>query len=206
MTSRYVSASKAAQYYNVSPPTLRRWAREGRIKHDVTNAGRYKYYLDDTENFGQSEPSQYIVYARVSSNKQQSDLNRQVKFLTKHYPNYVVITDIGSGIDFKRKGFQTILDKLFKRDIREVVVAYPDRFSRLGFEFFEWMFGKFDAKLTYIDQKNKSVESEMLSDIMEIITVFTARYYGSRKYKDAKDQDDTINTTKTSIQQMLSGV
>ena len=181
MSVSYVSAKEASQHYNVTPITLRRWVREGRIKYKETNGGRYRYCITEPRKSG---TEQNIIYARVSSSKQSADLNRQIKHLLKHYPEYTLVTDIGSGINFKRRGFQTILEQLFKRDIREVVVTYPDRFSRLGFDLFQWIFEQFGAKLTFINQKNTSPESELLSDVMEIFTVFTSRYYGRRKYKD----------------------
>ena len=176
-----VKPPEAAKHYNVSISTLRRWARNGKIKYEETEGGHYRYYITTDETIkdtAEQELSEYIIYARVSSKKQQPDLIRQIKFLRKKYPGY---TDIGSGINFKRKGFQTILERLFNGTIKEVVVAYPDRFSRFGFDLFEWIFNKFGGKLVHLQASTTSGEHDFLS---EIITVFTARYNGKRKYNN----------------------
>lgn len=186
---RYVKLDIAKSYYNVSSATLRRWARDGQIDYKATNGGHYRYYIDeydDPDTIISSE--EYIIYARVSSAKQHQDLQRQISCLQVEFPKYKLVTDIGSGINYQRKGFQTILEQLFNRNIKEVVVAYPDRWSRLGFDLFEWIFEKFGAKLTYINQNNKTPQEELLSDVMEVFTVFSARYYGSRKYKSENNK------------------
>jgi predicted site-specific integrase-resolvase len=103
-------------------------------------------------------------------------------FYKSKFPKYSVITDIGSGINYKRKGFQTILDRLFSNNIKEVVIVYPYRFSRFSFELFQSIFTKFGATLRFFKSTISSPEDELLSDIMEVLTVFTARYYGKRKY------------------------
>ena len=182
-----VKAPEAAKHYNVSVSTLRRWARNGKIKYEETEGGHYRYFIKKEEQIidtSEEKLSEYIIYGRVSSKKQEPDLVRQIKYLRKKYPKYSLITDIGSGINFKRKGFQTILERVFNGTIKEVVVAYPDRFSRFGFECFEWIFNKFGAKLVHMQAPSTSEESEFLSEIMEIITVFTARYNGKRKYNN----------------------
>ena len=186
---RYVKLDIAKTYYNVSSATLRRWARDGQINYKATNGGHYRYYIDEYDDPNTIISSgEYIIYARVSSAKQHQDLQRQISSLQAEFPKYKLVTDIGSGINYQRKGFQTILEQLFNRNIKEVVVAYPDRWSRLGFDLFEWIFEKFGAKLTYINQNNKTPQEELLSDVMEVFTVFSARYYGSRKYKSKNNK------------------
>ena len=49
-------------------------------------------------------------------------LNALKEYLKQKYPKYTIVSDIGSGINFKRKGFQTILDKIFEGNVSEVVV------------------------------------------------------------------------------------
>jgi len=185
-----VKPPEAAKHFGVSISTLRRWARNGLVKFEVTEGGHYRYFItkEVSYNTPENDISEFIIYGRVSSKKQEQDLHRQIKFIRKQFPEYSIITDIGSGINYKRKGFQTILERLFKGNIKEVVVAYPDRFSRFGFDLFQWIFNKFGAKLTNIGAESVSEESEFFSDIMEIITVFTARYYGRRKYGNREDQ------------------
>lgn len=187
---RFVNLETAKAYYNVSSATLRRWARNDQIDYKTTNGGHYRYYIDEYDDPNTViSTGDYIIYARVSSSKQHQDLQRQILSLQAEFPKYKLVTDIGSGINYQRKGFQTILEQLFDRNIKEVVVAYPDRWSRLGFDLFEWIFEKFGAKLTYINQNNKTPQEELLSDVMEVFTVFSARYYGSRKYKNQNNKN-----------------
>jgi len=118
-----------------------------------------------------------------SSRKQQSDLERQTEYLSQKYPNHTIILDIGSGINFERKGFKRILEEVFKGNIREVVVAHKDRFSRFGYKLFEWIFQQHGATLVCDKETANNQTEELSDDLMAIITVFTARYHGRRKYK-----------------------
>lgn len=179
-----MNPTDAAKYYNVSTATLREWANQGRIECTKTDGGhrRYKIPIKAVEVGGR------YIYARVSSKKQEADLQRQVNFLKEKYPDYEVIQDIGSGLNFKRQGFRTILEQLFKKDITEVVISSSDRFSRFGTrEFFGWIFETFGGKLTIIDDKGHAHPNEELAeDLLEIITVISARYYGRRSYTNNK--------------------
>mgnify|MGYP005649714597 FL=1 len=189
----YVKAKEAADYHGVSIQTLRRWANNGKIQFIRTN-GNHRRFLIRNE-----EKTKKIIYARVSSQKQKSNLQNQIKYLKKKYPKYELITDIGSGINFKRKGLQRILDGLFDGTIEEVVVTTQDRLVRFGFDLFKYIFIKVGSKLTVINsKKNDNDESELSEDLLSIITVFTARHYGRRRYNsDKKNKNISIKKTKT---------
>jgi predicted site-specific integrase-resolvase len=181
--TEFVSSKKAQEIYKVKEQTLRDWANSNKINFITTAGGHRRYCIIKPQ-----ENKQSIIYARVSSKKQENDLERQVKYLQKRYPNHEVIKDIGSGINYKRKGFRRILEQLFKGNIEEVVVSSSDRFSRFGRDLFEWIFEQFGTKFTILSRgKYKSNQDELAEDLMEIITVFSARYYGRRKYKNSED-------------------
>ena len=183
--SEFVSSRKAQSFYKVSEQTLRDWANSGKVNY-ITTAGGHRRYCVAVEP---AEHKLSIVYARVSSKKQENDLKRQVKYLKKNHPDHEVVQDIGSGINHKRPGFRRILEQLFKRNIEEVVVSSADRFSRFGVDLFEWIFEQFGAKLTILSRgKYKSRQEELAEDLMEVITVFASRYHGRRKYKNTEDQ------------------
>lgn len=195
-------AVDAAKHYGVSIPSVRKWAREGAIPVEKTPGGRYLYLLPEStpdmpEHDGQWSPN--IVYARVSSRKQKEDLNRQARSLIVAYPGFTVIKDIGSGINYERKGFKTILERLFQGRVKRVVVAHQDRFSRFGYDFFEWLFNHFGAVLESVEHPNTTVGEDMVADIMEVFTVFTARYYGRRKYQEPKVKVLPKHRTKKSV-------
>jgi predicted site-specific integrase-resolvase len=190
---KQLKAAEAAQYYGTSISNLRKWAREGRINVTETPGGHYVYNVPDIEDPIATHDTckwcPYVLYSRVSSRKQRQDLERQSQFLKHRYPGYSLIEDIGSGLNNKRPGFRAILEQLFAGNIQKVVVAHPDRFSRFGFDFFEWLFSKFGAVLEAVDRPKAESGEELVDDIMEVFTVFTARYYGSRKYKN-RDSDE----------------
>ncbi len=173
----YVSPKIACKIYGVTDQTLRRWAKEGTIEYINTFGGhhRYKIQVDDVNK-------RKIIYARVSSSKQKDNLLNQVNYLKNKFPDHELITDIGSGINFKRKNFNLIISELIKGNVAEVVVSSRDRFVRFGYEFFNDLFNKYNSKLTSINTIKITAHEEFVEDIISIITVFTAKYHGSRKY------------------------
>ena len=95
----------------------------------------------------ESKQKKNICYCRVSSIGQKSDLENQVDFMKSKYPNYEIITDIGSGLNFNRLGLNKIINLGLNKDINELVIAYKDRLTRFGFELIqtiveEWSNGK----------------------------------------------------------------
>lgn len=189
------SPAEASRFFGVAPFTLRRWAELGIIRARTTPGGHRRYYLESkrSEPSLESDPNAFVIYARVSSAKQRGDLERQVKFLQRRYPDYRIVRDIGSGINFERPGFKALLEQLFQGKIRKVVVTYPDRFARFGFDFYVWLFKKFGAELVGLSRSNLSREEELAGDLMEIVTVFAARYHGLRKYDDGRKKGENIS-------------
>ncbi len=186
----YVSSKEAQKSYKVSPQTLRTWADNGQIETQKTNGGHNRYLIQHTNIKKTKNKYTNIIYARVSSQKQKSDLERQVQFLQQKFPDYYVITDIGSGINFKRKGFNTILDQLYKRNVRNVVVYSRDRLARFGIELIENIFKSHGAKLYIETDQCESDEQELAEDLISIITVFTKKQRkGSKKIQNETIQE-----------------
>jgi excisionase family DNA binding protein len=180
----YVKPKEASKYFKVSDNTLRMWATSGKIKYITTEGGHRRYLINDNLNQTKQPECKKIIYARVSSRKQQDDLERQSNYLKSKYPEHILITDIGSGINFERTGFKRILEGVFNGGIQEVVVAHKDRFSRFGYSLFEWIFKQHNSKLLCDSESEIDETKELSEDLMAIITVFTSRYYGQRKYKN----------------------
>jgi predicted site-specific integrase-resolvase len=191
----YVTPSQARQHYQVSDDTLRRWAKHLKIKTNRTKGGHRRYFIPSQTK---DTDKQSFLYARISSKKQENELQNQINFLQKQFPNHIVISDIGSGLNPKRKGFNSILDKLFAGNVQEVVVASKDRFTRFNFELFQNIFQRFNSELISLSTKEyQSPHEELSEDLMSIITVFSARYYGKRSYlKNQKDTDLSNKETK----------
>jgi predicted site-specific integrase-resolvase len=144
-----------------------------------------------------------ICYCRVSTSSQKEDLERQVEYFRCKYPDYEIVKDIGSGINFKRKGFNSILDSAFKGDIGEIVVTHRDRLCRFGFELVLRIIESTNGKILVLDKEETSPEKELVNDILSIITVFSSRLYGLRsnsiknKIREATSScsENTENTT-----------
>ena len=176
----------------MSRATLKRWSDEGKLSFVTTPGGKHLYSEKDIKKIfkseepeGTTEPEEKIkiniIYARVSSNHQKEDLKRQIKDLKEKHPEHTIIKDIGSGLDFKRKGLQTLLEQCSKGLIGEVVVSNKDRLCRFGIEVFEWLFERFETKLLVCSsdiefEDNK--QRELSEDIISIITFFTAKHNG----------------------------
>ena len=182
----YVSAKEAQKHYGVSIDTLRNWANKGQVETFRTQGGHRRFFIPEKTS------GRKIIYARVSSSKQSNNLDNQIKFLKERYPTHELITDIGSGINFKRKGFTKILDDLFSYNVEEVVVTSKDRLCRFGNELIEYIFKKFGGRLQVIntiEHESKTPNEELAEDLLSIVTVFTARYHGSRKYAKKTSSD-----------------
>ena len=183
MNEKLFTPTELSKLLKVSPETLKYWDNTGQIKSTRTKGGHRRYFYTIPEAKPSIEKKQFI-YARVSSIKQKSDLQRQVDALKAIYPAFEVIKDVGSGINFRRKGLVTLLDNVIGGNVSDVVVAHRDRLARFGFELFEHLFQRFGVTLTVLSNPNvKEPVTELAKDLLSIVTVFTARYYGSRSYK-----------------------
>ena len=181
----YHPAKSAAKYYCVNELTLRRWAASGKIEHKRTKGGHYRYLLKERDD----QQRRKVIYARVSSSKQEEDLERQIKFMRKRFPDYEVIRDVGGGANFKRKGLQTLLERVCKGEVDIITVYSKDRLTRFGDELIEFICNLFDTTIVYVEgEEDGENETEDLSkDLLTIITHFTAKYYGSRKYGETSN-------------------
>lgn len=117
------------------------------------------------------------IYARVSSSKQRGDLERQIEDLQKAYPNHIVVKDIASGVNFKRKGLQTILEQVLNGVVSEVVVSNKNRLARLGCDILEFIFTKVGTKLV-VHGDHEEDEHDLASDLIAVTTLFVASYNG----------------------------
>ena len=183
---------KACEILGVCANTLRNWANEGKINYIRQPNGSRLY---DVENFlhkGDKEERARIIYARVSSRNQQGDLSNQIKYLRERYPDHELIEDIGSGLNFKRKGFKALLDRILSGKVQEVIVTHKDRLCRFGFEFIRELADKNNCKLLVLDNTQLSPEGELVRDLISIIHVFSYRIYGLRKYAHKVKEDPDL--------------
>jgi predicted site-specific integrase-resolvase len=195
MSRKMVSIQEAAEFLGVSPQTLRRWEREGRLLPDERTPGgqrRYDLARLRPELFHAPEPQRRtIAYARVSSHDQKDDLERQKQVLELYCARqgwaFEVIADVGSGMNYQKKGLKRLLDAISDGQVGRLAITHKDRLLRFGAEL---VFAICEAKKVEVVILNQgeetTFEEDLAKDVLEIITVFSARLYGSRSRKNRK--------------------
>jgi putative resolvase len=200
-----MSTKNAKRILGVHVQTLYNWEKSGKLEtirtaggHRLYNVEKYlKLYGSKNDNYEKSltvpatststtNDKLNICYVRVSTLSQKDDLERQTKYMTDRYPTYMVIKDIGSGMNFNRRGFRTIIKYAIEGKINKVVVAYKDRFTRFGFEFIEDLIKDYsNGQIIIEDEKEtkKQPKEELVEDVLQILNVYTAKMNGLRKYK-----------------------
>ena len=186
----YIPLRKAVEFLGLHPNTLRKYADEGQIKSIKNGAGQRLYDVDSYQKDG--SVYSVICYCRVSSAKQKDDLARQVEFMRQRYPDSEIIQDIGSGLNFKRKGLQALLVRFMRGDQLTVVVACRDRLCRFGFELFEFMAKQNGGEILVLSNPVHCPESELTADLLAILHVFSCRMHGLRSYSKKIKEDPTI--------------
>ncbi len=194
---------KACQELGVSPNALRKWADDGKIQYIRNPAGQRLY--DVADFLRSSRPKIGIVYARVSSAKQRADLGRQIEYLKQRYPNYEVVEDVCSGLNFKRKGLGSILERARRGELQEVVVAHRDRLCRFGFDLLTTVLAQDGCRIVVLDDTQSSPQQELVNDLLSIIHVFSCRLHGLRGYSQ-KIKKDTGQTVESDEQPTLEQV
>lgn len=203
--SAYYKIGDFAEKIGVSTATLRRWDKEGVLKPAKVTKGGTRYYseaqyIQYTNKFLYRQERVVIGYCRVSSYKQKDDLQRQVDnvktyLLAKGY-QFEMITDIGSGINYTKKGLLSIIDRVMQGNVEKIVVLYKDRLIRFGFELLEHICKVHDTTIEIIDQTEKSEQEELVEDLIQIITVFSCRLQGKR----VKKTRELIDSLKEEIE------
>jgi len=187
---RYVPSREASRILGVHPQTLRAWAREGRIDYIRTEGNQRRYDVDSY--IGNAKPTITVCYCRVSSKKQSADLERQVAFMRARYPDAEIVSDVGSGLNFKRRGLLSILERVHQGDKLCVVVAYRDRLARFGTELIETLLERNGGELVVLNQRDLSPEEELTTDLIAILNVFGARVNGLRRYRKEIKEDTSL--------------
>lgn len=186
-----VASRIATKQLGVCANTLRKWANEGKIEYIRSPTGQRLYNVQAF--LAGAKVRRKVCYARVSSPKQKDDLSRQVEHLKTRFPDHDIIEDIGSGINFKRKGLISLLESISSGDVEQVVVAHRDRLARFGFEFILWLASQHNCKILVLDETTLSPEAELTQDLLSIIHVFSCRLHGLRKYSKAVKEDTDLS-------------
>jgi len=185
-----LSISEAAKIKGVSTSTLRRWEAEGKLVPERTLNGHRRYTL--TQLLGVKAELAYTVgYCRVSSHDQKRDLERQKEvvelFCVQKGWQVEIIEDLGSGLNYSKKGLKRLINLIVNSKAERLVLTNKDRLLRFGSELIFSLCEQFGTEIVIINKtENSSFEEDLDQDVLEIITVFSARLYGSRSHKNKK--------------------
>ena len=198
--SEYIGKKETLKKLGISPITLLKLADLNKIDYIKTVGGHRKYnvekYINENvikkENLKEKTNNNVInqteklniCYVRVSTLNQKNDLERQKEYMKEKYKNYTMIEDIGSGINFNRKGLRNIIKLAIEGKINKLVVAYKDRLTRFGFELIEDLIKDYSNGEIIIEKSklDKEPKEELVEDVLQILNVYTAKINGMRKY------------------------
>ena len=190
-----------AKLLNVTVKTLQNWDKQGTLKAYRTPTNQ-RFYTEEqlnqvlnlSNNNQNKKQGLKIGYCRVSTHNQKNSLENQEEYL-RSYTNAKgvildeVFTDIDSGINYSRKNFNKILEMVEAGEISEIYVTYKDRFVRFGFDWFNNFCEKHGAKIIILNQPSTSPEQELAEDLLNIVTVFSARNNDLATYKKQLEQN-----------------
>ena len=172
---KYYTINQFSKILGVTPQTLRNWDRSGKLPPHHTSGNGYRYYSSEQLNQIRGiKPKKRMVigYCRVSSHKQKDDLERQIEnvrnYLIAQGKPFEIITDIGSGINYNKKGLQNLIEKLVNNEVEKIVA------------------GLYGCEIEIIDNTQKTEQQELLEDLVQIITVFSCKLQGKRANKAKK--------------------
>lgn len=189
-----LKTTEASKYIGVSINTIKTLANNGKIKSFKTTGGHRRFMQEDLDAFtgriANKPDKSTVVYARCSTAKQKENLERQKDRLMKYSESqgykYIVIDEIASGINEKRKGLHKLINLAFQGKIERILIEYKDRLARFGYEYLDAIFKNLGIKVEIMDTKERKYEEELAEDIMKILTCYSARYYGARGGKKKK--------------------
>lgn len=191
---KYYSIGEFAKAIGKTTKTLRNWDKAGTLKPVRVEPTGYRYYSQEQLNhflgIKGTETKKVIGYCRVSSHKQKDDLARQIEnvktyMIAKGY-QFDVITDIGSGINYNKKGLNQLIDMITNSEVEKIVILYKDRLLRFGFELIKNLCDKYGTIIEIIDNTEKTEEQELVEDLIQIVTVFSCKLQGKRANKAKK--------------------
>jgi putative resolvase len=185
---RLYTLKEAKKLLGVTTKTIQRWDKEGKMRVVRTVGGRRRIPESEIKRIlGLKEERVVVGYARVSSTAQKDDLERQKQLLhsyakDKGYDKIQILSDVGSGLNEKRKGFLKLLEMVAERKVSKVIIVYEDRLTRFGFETLKKLFQAFGTEIEVINSEEKAQE-ELVEDLITVVSHFAGKLYGMRSHK-----------------------
>jgi len=189
-----VSIGTAAKHFGVSRDTLRRWEQSGKISSERTARGHRRYDLSKNSGYlprASGMNKHTLAYARVSSHDQKEDLLRQAQvlesFCVANGWTYEIVQDLGSGLNFQKRGLKKLMQMICSGKIDRLILTHKDRLLRFGSELVFGLCEQFGVEVVVMNRSEDTrFEDDLVQDVLEIITVFSARLYGALSRKNQK--------------------
>jgi len=178
-----------------TPGTLRKWESTGELLPFRKTAGGTRYYSVSDLSALKTSDAPTVCYARVSSHDQKNDLERQQTMLESYCAakgwRTETVKDLGSGMNYKKRGINRLLEMILRKQMNRLVITHKDRLLRFGAELVFALCELQGIEIIIIHKgEQPGFEEELAKDVLEIITVFSARLYGSRSHKNKRLIED----------------
>lgn len=194
--SKQYRINEFAKRIGRAPSTVRRWEREGKLTAKRMPSGHRYFDESDVRAMlgGAPEKRLTVVYCRVSSAGQKDDLESQIAAMEQYCRAGAIAVDewvkeVGGGMNFKRKRFLDLLDRIQRGEVAKVLIAHKDRLVRFGFDLLEHLALEHGCEIVVVNQESLSPEQELVEDLLAIVHTFSCRLYGMRKYKKQIKED-----------------
>ncbi len=194
--SKHYSIGEFAKRIGRSVSTVRRWECEGKLQAKRLPSGHRYFDESDVRLMlgGVPRERNVVVYCRVSSAGQKDDLALQVQAMETYCLGAGIAVDewiqeIGGGMNFKRKRFLGLVDRIQRGEVRMLLVAHKDRLMRFGFDLLAHLADENGCEVVVVNQESLSPEQEMVEDLLAIVQTFSCRLHGMGKYKQSIKED-----------------
>lgn len=190
MIENWYSSKKIRDILQISSQCLYAMKESGRIKYKQISDKKYLYKLPEKFVVDNSEPK-IAIYARVSTTKQKKDLDNQIKYLREYVvsngnkvDDKLVFSDIASGMNENRKALNEMVSMIISGQITKVVISNRDRLTRFGYGYLKNLFDKHNCEIIEVNlTEDKTFEQELTDDLIAIVHHFSMKFYGKRKNK-----------------------
>jgi len=195
---KLLTIKEAKLLLGVTTHTIQEWDKKGLIRVVRTPGGRRRIPESEILRIrGEENKREVLGYARVSSQSQKDDLERQIELIKSRGVDNI-LTDIGSGLNEKRRNFKKLLKMVMQRKVSKIIITYPDRLTRFGFETLKDFCSSFGTEIEVINgDAYKSPQEEMVKDLITIIAHFSGKLYGMRSHK----QKEVVKNVKNILAQ-----
>ena len=194
----WLTSKQFREKYNISPQYLYALKKNGKVKTKPF-LGSQVLILDPESS---DSDKAVCIYARVSTPKQKTDLDNQIKFLRQYLvskglnPEYVY-SDIASGMNEDRKGLNEMMSDIISGKISKVVISHKDRLTRFGFGYLKTIFSRYNTEIEIVNlEDEKSFQDELSEDLVATIHHFSMKFYGKRKNKCSDLERNAISLSE----------